>query len=69
VSTPANSTSQAEAPQRHEIVADKWVEIYKEICANIRTTDEISFKLLLNRPAHEGLVRDFLAGDPRQTSA
>jgi hypothetical protein len=47
-------TSQPESPQSKNIVAEKWLEIYKEVCADIRTTDEISFKLL-------GLVPTFAA--------
>lgn len=34
------------------IVAAHWLDLYKEVCANIRASDEISFKLL-------GLVSTF----------
>src|SRR6516165_6812072 len=50
------STPQPESPQRNNIVAEKWHEIYKEVCANIRATDEISFKLLGLVPTFAGVA-------------
>src|SRR5262249_52488190 len=44
----ANSSSD------NSIVAQKWFDVYKEVCANIRATDEISFKLLGLVPTFAG---------------
>jgi hypothetical protein len=35
-------------------VASKWLDIYKEVCASIRATDDISFKLLGLVPTFSG---------------
>jgi hypothetical protein len=49
-SSPATLTSAG----ADSIPATKWLELYKEICINIRTTDDISFKLLGFVPAFAG---------------
>jgi hypothetical protein len=36
------------------IPASKWLDLYKEICTNIRTSDDISFKLLGLVPTFAG---------------
>ena len=41
ISDPATSASSGA-----EIIPASWFELYKEICTNIRTTDDTSFKLL-----------------------
>ena len=49
---PESGTPQSGAPREIDRAA---VDIYKEICANIRTTDDISFKLLGIVPLGSGL--------------
>jgi hypothetical protein len=49
-SSPATSASTG----ADSILASKWLDLYKEICTNIRTTDDISFKLLGFVPTFAG---------------
>jgi hypothetical protein len=52
----ANATTESDAALRRP--SDAEVAIYKEICSNIRATDDISFKLIGTVP----LVAGFLSG-------
>jgi len=49
-SSPATSASTG----AESIPASKWLDLYKEICTNIRATDDISFKLLGLVPTFAG---------------
>ena len=50
------------ATSEHQFWSSKeWTEIYKEICANIRNTDEISFRLLGLVPVVSGAAASVLA--------
>jgi hypothetical protein len=50
ISSPATSASTG----AESILDRAWLDLYKEICTNIRTTDDISFKLLGFVPTFAG---------------
>jgi hypothetical protein len=51
----------AESKPVEKILGSNWIDVYKEVCANIRTTDETSFKLLGLVPTLAGTAASALA--------